>query len=498
MQPRDASGGRADLEHPQGRRSFLFLQGPLSPLYARVADRLEAAGHAVSRINLSIGDRMHWRRAGAVDFRGRPNGFGDLVRQHMAAHVVTDLVMHGECRAYHRIAAEAATLVGARVFVTELGYLRPDWMTVDRDGTAAASSFPRDPQAIARLAEQSAPVDLTPKYPSHFSWVAIPDVAYNLANTLLWFLYPHYQRHTIDWPPLEYAAWLARLVTARARNRRAERAIADLLASGRPYFVFPLQLEGDFQVRTRSPFKGQAEAIDLVVASFTARAPPDARLVLKTHPLDNGLIGWRRIIDGICARHGLADRVVFLDGGNLAPMTNSARGVVTINSSAGLEAILAGIPVKTLAPALYDVAGLTHQAALETFWNDPEAPDAVLAAQFVRALAGSVLVRGTIYSREGLDAAIRNVADAILSNRAERAIRKRARREPRSTVVREIAPSRERAAAPHPARDTPEPPLSMNLEARSTVAIEDREARAPTGEERRGRSSRRRCGPRKK
>ena len=90
MQPRDASGGRAGLEHPQGRRSFLFLQGPLSPLYARVADRLEAAGHAVSRINLSIGDRMHWRRAGAVDFRGRPNGFGDLVRQHMAAHVVTE------------------------------------------------------------------------------------------------------------------------------------------------------------------------------------------------------------------------------------------------------------------------------------------------------------------------------------------------------------------------------------------------------------------------
>ena len=422
MQPRPMSGEWADLGLLRERRSFLFLQGPLSPLYARVADRFEAEGHAVSRINLCIGDRMHWRRAGAVPFRGRLESFGDFVRQHMATHGVTDLVLHGECRAYHRIAAEAAAAAGVRVFVTELGYLRPDWMTVDRDGTAAASSFPRDPLTIARLADRSAPVDLARRYPSHFAWVAIPDVAYNLANTLLWFFYPHYQRHTIDWPPREYAAWVARLATARARNRQAERGFAELLASGRSYFIFPLQLEGDFQIRARSPFKGQADAIEFVVSSFAASAPPDARLVLKTHPLDNGLIGWRRVVDEVSARYRIADRVIYLDGGNLASMIERTRGVVTINSSAGLEAILAGIPAKTLAPALYDVRGLTHQGALDTFWKAPDAPDAVLADQFVRALAGSVLVRGTLYSREGLDAAVRNVADAILTNRAERMI----------------------------------------------------------------------------
>jgi capsular polysaccharide export protein len=422
MQPRPVSGEWADLGPLPERRSFLFLQGPLSPLYARVADRFEAEGHAVSRINLCIGDRMHWRRAGAVPFRGRLESFGDFVRQHMATHGLTDLVMHGECRAYHRIAAEAAASAGVRVFVTELGYLRPDWMTVDRDGTAAASSFPRDPLTIARLADRSAPVNLAPRYPSHFAWVAIPDVAYNLANTLLWFLYPHYQRHTIDWPPREYAAWIARLATVRARHRQAERVIVELLASSRPYFIFPLQLEGDFQIRARSPFKGHADAIELVVSSFAASAPPDACLVLKTHPLDNGLIDWRRVIDEISTRHGIADRVIYLDGGNLASMIERTRGVVTINSSAGLEANLAGIPAKTLAPALYDVRGLTHQGALDTFWKAPDAPDAVLADQFVRALAGSVLVRGTLYSREGLDAAVRNVADAILTNRAERMI----------------------------------------------------------------------------
>ena len=283
-------------------RNFLFLQGPLSPLYARVADRLEAAGHTVSRINLNIGDRLHWRRAGAVNFRGRPEAFGAFVRRHLAAHSVTDLVLHGECRLYHRIAAEEAARANIRVFVTELGYLRPDWMTVDRDGTAAASIFPRDPAAITRLAKLSPPADLAPQYPSHFSRVAIPDVTYNLANTFLWFLYPHYQRHTIDWPPLEYAAWLVRLATARARNRHAGRITAQLAASGQSYFVLPLQLEGDFQVRARSPFKGQAEALEAVTASFAAHAPREVCLVIKTHPLDNGLIQWSRVVESLGKR----------------------------------------------------------------------------------------------------------------------------------------------------------------------------------------------------
>lgn len=401
-------------------RSFLMLQGPLSPLYARLADRLEQVGHEVCRVNLCFGDRMHWSRPGAVDFRGRPAAFGAFVAALIARRAVSDVVLHGECRLYHRIAADEARRQGARVHVTELGYLRPDWMTVDRDGTAAASAFPRDPGSIARIAAACDPVDLTPRYPAHFSWVAAPDVAYNLSSSLLWFLYPHYRRHTIDWPPLEYAAWVWRLSTARRRGRAAEARIARIVAEGRPLFLFALQLEGDFQVRARSPFQCQTDALEMTAASFAAHAPARATLAIKTHPLDNGLRPWRPVVRAIAGRHRLEDRIVLLDGGNLAPMIERAQGVVTINSSAGLEAILAGVPVKALAPALYDVPGLTHAGPIDAFWTSPQNPDGALARTLVRALAGSVQVRGTIYSREGLAAAVDGIADAILTDRARR------------------------------------------------------------------------------
>src|SRR5690606_22412623 len=144
------------------------------------------------------------------------------------------------------------------------------------------------------------------------------------------------QRHTIDWPPLEYAAWLVRLATARRRDRRAERVTSMLTAHRRTYFVFPLQLEGDFQIRARAPFKGQADALDIVISSFAAHAPNDAHLTIKTHPLENGLMNWSRIISRLAEKHDLTDRVHVLDGGNLAALIRAARGVVTINSSAGL------------------------------------------------------------------------------------------------------------------------------------------------------------------
>jgi capsular polysaccharide export protein len=40
------------------------------------------------------------------------------------------------------------------VICTELGYLRPDWLTVEYDGMSTYSRFPRDPSAIRELARQ--------------------------------------------------------------------------------------------------------------------------------------------------------------------------------------------------------------------------------------------------------------------------------------------------------------------------------------------------------
>ncbi|MDZ4789905.1 MAG: capsular biosynthesis protein [Hyphomicrobiales bacterium] len=406
--------GNLTAERASGRRSFLFLQGPLSPLYARLADECEAQGHRVARVNFNVGDRLHWNRKGAVAFKGRIAEWPRFATNLMERDSVTDIIMHGERRLYHRIAAAIARAHGARVIVTELGYLRPDWMTIELNGTGAASHFPNDPAAIRLIAANAPEIDFAPRYRTQFWRVAAPDVAYNLLNTALWWLYPNYRRHTIYYPPLEYAAWCWRLTGERSRNKAAAIEIERLRATKGPLFVFALQLEGDFQIRHRSPFSSFSEAIETVLASFKAHAPMNATLAIKAHPLDNGLDRWRRYLTDAVRRLNLQSRVVFFDGGALGDVLAGAAGLVTVNSSAGIEALQRGCPVKTLAPAIYDVDGITHQGPLDSFWTAPAAPDPKLVGAFVKALAASVQARGTIYSREGLDEAAQNISQRIL------------------------------------------------------------------------------------
>jgi capsular polysaccharide export protein len=400
---------------PSDQRTFLLLQGPLSPLYSRLAGVLADAGHQVLRVNLSVGDRLHWRRDGALDYRGRPGGWPHYVAHLMADRGVSDLLVHGECRFYHRAAARAARRLGVCVWVSELGYLRPDWMTLERDATGAGSAFPRDPVAIRALAAGLPELDLKPRFSSSFMKVAVPDVVYNLANTLLWPLYPGYRRHTIYYPPLEYAAWISRLIGSGRRRRVAGELLTRLAAAHVPIFLFALQLEGDFQVRARSPYRGQLPVLEEVAASFARKAPPVAHLVVKTHPLDNGLEGWRRHVPRVAAELGLAGRLHLVDGGGLEPWLALVAGLVTLNSSAGIEALRARVPVKTLAPAIYDVAGLTHQADLASFWLAPAAPDQKLLADYLKAMVHATQVRGTIYDDAGLDAAVAGMAARLLA-----------------------------------------------------------------------------------
>lgn len=410
--------GADDLQDQSGTgalddRRILFLQGPLSPLFRLTGERLRSMGHEVFRINFCAGDWLHWHGQGCSSFKGPPGDWPAFVAAYLAENKITDLVLHGDQRLYHRVAIETARGLGAQVAVTELGALRPGWMTLERNGLSTLSHFPDDPELIRAVADRAGEVDLSPRYPSSFWLQTGPDVIYNLVNVIFRPLYPSYQRHTIYPPVLEYLRGAARLVTHSARDRQAEAAIRRLQEAGTRYFVLPIQLEGDFQLRRHSHFDSFTDVLETVFASFAGAAGDDTHLVLKSHPLDVGFEAWSDLSMALARAHGLADRVHYLDGGGLVKPFEQAAGVVTLNSTAGLEALQAGLPVKTLVPAHFDIAGMTHQGKLETFWSEPERPDAELVDAYVRALAATTQVRGSIHNRDGVPVAAANIAEKI-------------------------------------------------------------------------------------
>ena len=80
---------------PEGswQRQFLFLQGPSSPIFRKIADRLEALGHSCLRINLNVGDQIFWRRKGAFNYRGTAADWPGYLETFIARHGVPDIVI---------------------------------------------------------------------------------------------------------------------------------------------------------------------------------------------------------------------------------------------------------------------------------------------------------------------------------------------------------------------------------------------------------------------
>ena len=208
-------------------RRFLFLQGPISPFFSEVAAGLRALGHAAHRINLCLGDRLFWRGPGAVDFRGRAEDWPAFVGAFLDRHAITDLVLLGEQRPLHRAAIAEARGRGVAVAVTDFGYLRPDWVVLERDGMGAESRFPRDPAAIRALAARCPEPDLRPRFADDFAAQARWDMRYHLASLAPW-PFRHYRRFLLHHPVPAYLGTGWRLLPPRggdaARRRPRRRA----------------------------------------------------------------------------------------------------------------------------------------------------------------------------------------------------------------------------------------------------------------------------------
>lgn len=399
-------------------RVFLFLQGPVSPFFRLLAVKLEGMGHKTLKINLNLGDQLMWPHSGSVNYRGSLANWEAYIAEIYSSHKITDIILLGEQRDYHQIAIRVArTNPAMRVVVTDFGYLRPDWITFECNGMSAESRFPRDPQEIIALAKLCEKPDTKRKYIDSFFNQAFWDVIYHFSAIFGWMLFPGYDNFKRHNPVQDYVGILIRLIRRRRVERRAKLTVDFLTSSDTKYFVYPLQLQHDYSIQAYSPYLGNEQPMEDILQSFAHAAPEDTHLVVKIHPLDPNPFKWRRMVHLAAKNLHIAHRIHFMDGGNLNKLLFSAQGVITINSTTGIATLQHGIATKILGKAIYDIEGLVSRQSLDEFWQDPEHPDPTLRDAFLRAIAGTIQIRGTYYQQPGLDAAVEGAAYRLDQNK---------------------------------------------------------------------------------
>lgn len=398
---------------------FLFLQGQISRFFSELGVGLDQRGHLVRRINFNSGDRRFWQLPDSVDFTGHAEHWPDFLSGRLEDWGISDLILFGDCRPLHALAIELARARGIRVHVFEEGYLRPHFVTLEPGGVNGHSSLPRDAAACLEAAASLPPWQPGQPIPASFSLRASEDLLYNLSTALGAWRFPHYRSHRPWHPFREYAVGINRFPAKLFRQKQTLARAEALWRGSKPYFLFSLQLDADTQIRFHAPEGGMLGAIRKVMQSFAAHAPEQALLVLTEHPLDYGPVDLQVAAAKLADELALSPRVVFLRGGSPTQLVQSARGLVTVNSTIGITAMEWQIPVIALGTAIYDLPGLTCQQGIDAFWNNPEPPQPQLFDAFRRVVAARTQINGGFYSREGIALAVAGAIERLEHAAAE-------------------------------------------------------------------------------
>jgi capsular polysaccharide export protein len=351
---------------------------------------------------LNAGDVLDWGLRNGPRFSGALTDWPDWLATHLRSAGVTDVIVYGDSHPYAVGAMGVAKAMGLRVHVLEQGYLRPDWITLERDGVNGSSTLPREPRHYLDRADLTTPQEAVPVGPLTPPAVR-RIVAYHAVAYLGWPFFPRYRMPYAQSVPLQTLGHIRRYLMQRTGKRRELARLGEALETEAPVFLALLQRPGDSQLSRHSVLKTNEAFAAHVLESFAKAAAPRARLIFKVHPLDPGVQNYHRALGRLAQAAGLDDRVWVIDGGRLGDILPKVAGVVVNNSTGGLSAIEFVRPTIVLGRAIYDMPGLTHQAGLAQFWRSPEAPDPALYEAFRRVLLATSQINGAYGTTFGVD-----------------------------------------------------------------------------------------------
>ena len=383
-------------------KRVLMLQGPVGPFFARFAADLQNAGAVVFKVNFNGGDWLfsHSKAfAGVFNFSGTLADWPAYLAELLTRLGIETVFLFGDCRPVHEAAKSVIRASGARIGVFEEGYLRPDYITLEREGVNNNSSLPSDPAFYLSRRQRKMPKaqSLGSTYGQAAKW----GMLYFAAATLGRLKFLHYQHHRrlgfSDGPSWLLSFW------RKHYYRRLEKEVLPALTSAQSgnFFLVSLQTRGDAQMSVHSHFESVDAFIDYVAQSFAEHAPPECLLAIKHHPLDRGYSDYTALVEQLTKRHHLEGRCHYIHDQHLPTLLEHARGVVVVNSTVGLSAVGEGVPVKVCGEAIYDIKGLTYQGPLDTFWHHARQarPNAALYAAFRNYLIAHTQHQGSFYKR---------------------------------------------------------------------------------------------------
>lgn len=386
-----------------GRR-YLLLQGPMGPFFSKLSAWLETLGRETVQVVFNGGDRFYCRNGNYRVFNQLPKTFPAWLEDLYQEYPFDTILCFGDCRPLHQLAHRWTDLKDVRFLAFEEGYLRPHFITLEAGGVNAYSATPREPEFYHHLEESPAATaeELRLKPSSlkrmwHAAW-------YYLVSWYVHEKYPHYQHHKSFSPWYEARCWFRagwRKVWYKYQQRNVLGALQTTFSER--YYLAVLQVYNDSQIRNHSHYDDVRDFINEVMLSFSHHAPPTTMLVFKHHPMGRGHRLYKPLILRLGKKYGIHKRVIYVHDIPVPELLTHTKAVITINSTAGLSALIHNKPLKVMGKALYNIREITYQGDLNQFWNSDFKPDIRLFKKFRNWLLKNTQINAVYYGKKPHD-----------------------------------------------------------------------------------------------
>lgn len=382
---------------------ILLLQGPIGSFFYDFSEWLQSHGKTIYKINFNAGDEYFYPNStsNTLAYRAGLDQFQNYLADLCTQHNIDTIICFGDNRHYHKSARETCHNLNISFWAFEEGYFRPDYVTFEKDGVNAFSSIPRDNTFFSTICPQVP----EPKAPEKVAQGFIPLA--KLAICYYWNAYtkrkryPYYQHHRIL--NIRYYIKLWGISGVKRLNYALrDRTFAKKVERGQfgDFYILPLQVYDDSQVRVHSDYSSVESFLKEVLDSFVKNAPSDLTLIIKHHPMDRGFIDYGKTIQEYIDRYPeLKKRIFYIHDVPMPVFLRYGKGMVTLNSTSGISALLHGMPVMTMGRAHYNIPGLTYQGKLDDFWHNPGKPDMDLFSAYRRFHLNKTHINGSFYNR---------------------------------------------------------------------------------------------------
>lgn len=348
-------------------KNVLLLQGPIGNFFYRLAKLLKNADARVFKLNFNGGDFLYYP-FNATRYKGKMQHFSGFFSKFCKDNKIDTIMLFGDCRPLHERAIKEAKKMGLEVFVFENGYLRPNYITLEKDGVNANSAMSKDEHFYLKY-HPKIHEDKTVHFKHSYQIMCVYGFFYWLFAFLLAPFFNNSLHHR-SLSPLEILPWVRsywyKIIYTFTEKKQEEFILNDL--KGR-YFVAILQVYNDSQILRHYKDKSVMKFIASTIKSFAKYSSKKHFLVFKHHPMDRGYRNYKAVIERLAKKHGVNGRVLYIHDIRLPELFARTLGCVVVNSTLGLSALYHNCALKICGKAFYDIKNLSYQGTLNSFWK---------------------------------------------------------------------------------------------------------------------------------